>query len=46
MARVWIRTDQLHNAERWAAGRERSSTDAGEYLAEYDHQTHVRLFLA
>ena len=46
MARVWIRTGQLHDAERWAAGREWSSTDGGAYLAEYDHLTYVRLLLA
>jgi LuxR family maltose regulon positive regulatory protein len=46
MARVWISADQLHEAERWAAGSEWSSTDAGDYLAEYDHLTYVRLLLA
>jgi LuxR family maltose regulon positive regulatory protein len=46
MARTWIRAGQLHNAERWAAGREWSSADASAYLAEYDHLTYVRLLLA
>jgi LuxR family maltose regulon positive regulatory protein len=46
MARVWIGADQLHNAERWAAGREWSSVDGGCYLAEYDHLTYARLLLA
>lgn len=45
-ARVWIRTDQLHNAERWAEGRDWSSANAGAYLAEYDYLTYVRLLLA
>jgi LuxR family transcriptional regulator, maltose regulon positive regulatory protein len=46
MARVWIGNDQLHDAERWAAGYEWSTTDASDYLAEYDHLTYVRLLLA
>jgi len=46
MARVWIATDQLHEAEGWAAERDRPRAGAGDYLAEYDHLTYVRLLLA
>ena len=45
-ARVLIAANQLHDAEGWAAGREWSTEDAGDYLAEYECLTYVRLLLA
>jgi LuxR family maltose regulon positive regulatory protein len=45
-ARVLIAANQLHDAEVWAAGREWSTQDAGDYLAEYECLTYVRLLLA
>jgi LuxR family maltose regulon positive regulatory protein len=45
-ARVLIAANQLHDAEVWAAGRGWSTQDAGDYLAEYECLTYVRLLLA
>jgi LuxR family maltose regulon positive regulatory protein len=44
--RVLIGANQLHDAEVWAAGHEFSSTDARDYLIEYESLTYVRLLLA
>ena len=45
-ARGLIAANQLHGAEGWAAGREWSIQDEGDYLAEYECLTDVRLRLA
>ncbi len=45
-ARVLIGANQLDDAEVWAAERDWSSTDAGDYLVEYECLTFVRLLVA
>ena len=46
LARVRIREGQLQRAEDWASARDWSTTDAEDYLVEFDHLTYVRFLLA
>ena len=45
-ARVWIANGDVSRAEGWAEERDWSTTDADDYLTEFDHLTYVRLLVA